>query len=102
MGHVPAKGEQPMPVKLITSAVFVVTFILILVDRPLRAQSVHVIDMIPASLSQETNNDAEPFLAVNPANPLILIATPFMPTGPGPNGPILVSFDGGNTWVVRN
>jgi len=64
---------------------------------------VTVIDMIPNNMSDETNFDKEPFLSINYATPLTMAATAFMPT-PAMlnNGPMLVSFDGGNTWVARN
>ena len=40
---------------------------------------VFVINMIPKSLSGEQNQDSEPNLAVNPANPLQASATAFTP-----------------------
>ena len=67
-----------------------------------RAQ-VRVVNMIPNDMSDETRHNSEPYLAVNPANPLILAASVFMATPAGsPNGPLLVSFDGGSTWFWRN
>jgi len=67
-----------------------------------RAQ-VRVVNMIPNDMSDETRHNSEPYLAVNPANPRTLAASVFMPTPAGsPNGPLLVSFDGGSTWVWRN
>jgi hypothetical protein len=64
---------------------------------------VKVVDLIPASLSGETNQDSEPFLAIQPANPQIMVASAFTPnpvssTG---NAPVYVSQDGGNTWVLN-
>src|ERR1700680_2693636 len=61
-----------------------------------------VVDLIPASLSGETNQDSEPFLAVQAANPQVMVASAFTPnpissTG---NAPVYVSEDAGNTWVL--
>ncbi len=63
---------------------------------------VKVVDLIPASLSGETNQDSEPFLAVQVANPQVMVASAFTPnpissTG---NAPVYVSEDAGNTWVL--
>ena len=67
-----------------------------------RAQ-VQVVDIIPNDMSDETRHNSEPYLAVNPTNRLIIVASVFMATPAGsPNGPLLVSFDGGTTWVWRN
>ena len=62
-----------------------------------------VVDAIPASMSDESFNNTEPFLAVDPTNPLTMATSPFMvtPTGSS-NGPLLVSYDGGNTWTASN
>jgi hypothetical protein len=69
-----------------------------------RATSAHVkvVDLIPASLSGENNQDSEPFLAVQMANPQVMVASAFTPnpissTG---NAPVYVSEDAGNTWVL--
>jgi hypothetical protein len=67
------------------------------------APSVLVVNMIPNSLSGETNQDSEPTLAVNPANPLQIAASAFTPDpGGGDFAPIYVSTDGGNTWVLNS
>ena len=66
---------------------------------------VRVVDMIPASLSGETWQDAEPFLTVFASNPNILAASAFTPNPGGPastTAPIYVSDDSGNTWSLRN
>src|SRR5216117_1804378 len=66
---------------------------------------VRVVDMIPASLSGETWQDAEPFLTTFASNPNILAASAFTPNPGGPastTAPIYVSDDGGNTWSLRN
>jgi hypothetical protein len=64
---------------------------------------VQVVNMIPNAMSDETNRDSEPYIAVNPANPLLIAATAFLLTpAASPNGPLLVSTDGGTTWVAQN
>jgi hypothetical protein len=70
-------------------------------------QTVGVINMIPNVLSAETNQDSEPNLAVNPANPAQIAGSAFTPNptiGPAPNttAPIYVSSDGGFTWALNN
>jgi len=48
-----------------------------------------VVNMIPRSLSGETNQDSEPNLAVNPANVLQMAASAFTPNPAGAgNAPI--------------
>lgn len=64
---------------------------------------VKVVNLIPASLSGETNQDSEPFLAIQSADPKVMVASAFTPnpvsnTG---NAPVYVSQDGGNTWVLN-
>lgn len=63
---------------------------------------VTIINIIPRSLSGETNQDSEPNLAVNPNNPLQIAATAFTfnPTG-GNLAPIFISSDGGQTWALN-
>ncbi|MFL5938567.1 MAG: hypothetical protein ACJ76U_17200 [Gaiellaceae bacterium] len=64
--------------------------------------AVTVVNMIPNSLSNETFQDSEPNLAVNPANPLEIAGTAFtVDPGGGSNAPIFVSTDGGNTWSLN-
>ena len=62
-----------------------------------------VVNMIPRSLSRETNQDSEPSIAVNPARPLEIVGTAFTgdPMG-GPLAPIYLSSDGGNTWRLNS
>jgi hypothetical protein len=61
-----------------------------------------IVNMIPKSLSRETEQDSEPNIAVNPANPLQIVATAFTPDpAHGPRAPIYVSSDGGATWSLR-
>lgn len=64
---------------------------------------VRVVNIIPKSLSDETNQDSEPNLAVNPANPLQIAASAFTPDPlGGKTAPIFVSADGGKTWVLNS
>src|SRR3954454_21610729 len=64
--------------------------------------TVRVVNMIPASLSGETNQDSEPNLAVNPSRPTDIVGTAFTPAPMGGAfAPIYVSTDGGNTWSLR-
>src|SRR5258708_1970126 len=44
---------------------------------------VTVVNMIPKSLSGETNQDSEPNLAVNPINPKQIVGTAFTPNPAG-------------------
>jgi len=56
----------------------------------------------PKSLSGETNQDSEPHLTVNPANPLQIIGTAFSPNpGGGAFAPLYMSLDGGITWALN-
>ena len=63
-----------------------------------------VVNMIPTSLSGETNQDSEPNLAVNPANTQEIAGTAFTPSpgGSTTRSPIFFSSDGGATWSVRD
>ncbi len=60
-------------------------------------------DLIPASLSGETNQDSEPFLAIQTANPQVMVASAFTPNpvSSSGNAPVYVSQDGGNSWVLN-
>src|SRR3954447_16625316 len=62
-----------------------------------------IVNMIPRSRSGETNQDSEPNLAVDPQNPLHMVATAFTPDpGNGPRAPIFTSTDGGFTWQLNS
>src|SRR6266566_1427424 len=67
------------------------------------ATQVKLVDLIPASLSGETNQDSEPFLAVQTANPQVMVASAFTPNpvSSNSNAPIYVSEDGGNSWILN-
>jgi len=61
-----------------------------------------VVNITPQSLSGETNQDSEPNLAVNPANPKQIAASAFTPDPMGgANAPIYLSNDGGATWSLN-
>src|SRR4051794_27351736 len=65
-------------------------------------RQVLVVNIVPRSLSRETNQDSEPTLAVNPANPQQMAATAFTPDPMGgPSAPIYLSTDGGTTWRLN-
>jgi hypothetical protein len=67
--------------------------------------AVIVVDMIPASLSGEENQDSEPFLSVHPTDPRKMAASAFTPNPEGTASgfaPVFVSEDDGNTWSLRN
>jgi hypothetical protein len=67
------------------------------------AASILVVNIIPKSLSGETQQDSEPHLTVNSANPNQIVATAFTPDpGGGVNAPIYLSLDNGNTWVINS
>src|SRR5260370_9931216 len=62
-----------------------------------------VVDMIAASLRGENEQDSEPSVAVNPANPDQVVATAFTPDPlGGDTAPIFVSSDGGRTWSLNS
>jgi len=61
-----------------------------------------IVNMIPRSLSREQEQDSEPNIAVNPANPRQIVATAFTPDpAAGQRAPIFVSTDGGLTWSPK-
>src|SRR2546426_5464046 len=72
---------------------------------PARPAGVRVVDLIPRSLSGETWQDAEPFLALYASNPKLMAASAFTPNPGGSasaTAPIFVSDDGGDSWTLRN
>ena len=61
-----------------------------------------VVNIIPKSLSGEAHQDSEPNLAVNPSNPLQIVASAFTPNPAGSgDAPLFLSTDGGNTWLLQ-
>src|SRR5256885_15360399 len=72
---------------------------------PAKLGGVGVVDLIPVSLSGESWQDAEPFLALYAANPRLMAASAFTPNPGGSasaTAPIFVSDDGGDSWTLRN
>jgi hypothetical protein len=65
---------------------------------------IKVVNMVPNLSSGETNQDSEPNIAVNPANPLEMAATSFTPSPNvgSNNSPIFYSNDGGDTWSLKD
>ena len=59
------------------------------------ARKIRVVNMIPQSQSNETNDDSETNVAVNPADPRKVGGTAFTATV---NAVIFLSSDGGETW----
>ena len=76
--------------------------LVILITGVANAQDITVVNMMPWEESEETWQDSEPNLAVNPANPLEIAASAFTPDPDGGvNAPIYISWDGGNTWALN-
>jgi hypothetical protein len=63
---------------------------------------IQVVNMIPRSNSNESEQDSEPHITVNPTNPRQVAASAFTPDPlGGPNAPIYVSNNGGLTWTLN-
>ena len=69
-----------------------------------KAPQVTLVDIIPESLSGETDNDSEPNIAVNPANTKEIAVSAFTrePMLRADRAPIFVSIDGGNNWSLHS
>jgi hypothetical protein len=68
------------------------------------AATLLLVNMIPNSLSGETEQDSEPMLAVNPNNPQQIVGSAFTPNPMGASStlaPVFVSTDGGHTWTLN-
>ncbi len=67
-----------------------------------------VVNMIPVTWSDDVNQDSEPSLSVNPANPGEIVATAFTLDNPagdpmiGSLAPVFYSNNGGQTWTLSN
>jgi len=69
------------------------------------SNSAKVVNMIPRVVSGETNQDSEPFLAVNPTDTQLLAASAFTPNPAGATpgtAPIFTSYNGGQAWNLEN
>lgn len=87
----------------VSRRVRVVVSAIMLFGASAASAQVQVVNMIPAAMSDESNRDSEPYVAVNPNNPQLIAATAFMITPSGSsNGPLLVSTNGGTSWVTQN
>lgn len=64
---------------------------------------VKVINMVPYAMSSETNQDSEPFLAIDLSQPDRMAGTAFTPNpfGASGNAPVYVTTDGGETWSLN-
>ncbi len=75
------------------------TALLFLVSHSIFSQRIRVVNMIPQIYSDERYRDAEPNLAVNPANPKLMAATAFTPEPMvGDSAPVFYTLDGGRVW----
>ena len=85
-----------------TGRLFLPALLLSLAQAAAGPAQVRVVNMIPNSLSEETQRDSEPNIAVNPANPMQIAATAITPDPLNSgSGPIFVSTDGGETWTLN-
>ena len=62
-----------------------------------------IVNIIPHALSGESHQDSGPNIAVNPrnTNEIVISALTPDPNG-GPNAPVFVSVDGGDTWSLKS
>jgi hypothetical protein len=70
----------------------------------LTTTKVRVINMIPNVQSNETGQDSEPNIAVNPADVNRMVGSAFTsnPTGAVNRAPVFISTDKGETWAMNN
>jgi hypothetical protein len=60
-----------------------------------------LVNMTPKSLSGEIEQDSEPTVSVDPANPSVIIGSAFTPDpGGGTAAPLYISKNGGLTWTL--
>ncbi len=64
---------------------------------------VKLVNMVPNTMSGETRQDSEPFLAIDFSNPNRMAGSAFTPNpfGTSGNAPIYVTSDGGDSWLLN-
>ena len=73
---------------------------LLIACAPALAAQIPIVDIIPASMSDETERNSEPSISVDPTNPQRIVASVFVHAPAGMNlAPLFVSTDGGNNWL---
>jgi hypothetical protein len=95
--------RQPLRPESAIPLVLLVAFVTIGAIRQ-SGGTLTVVNLIPASLSHDSAANHEPYLAVNPTSPNIMVATVHN-LGRGfckstSHAPLLVSIDGGSNWRV--
>jgi hypothetical protein len=79
--------------------------LILLVTGCRKHREVKVVNMIPTSLSGESNQDSEPKLTVDLENHRLMVASAFTPNPAGTGSglaPVYVSQDAGETWTLTN
>ena len=73
------------------------------IDAATPTPFIKIVDIIPESLSGESDFNVEPDLSVNPANLLQIAASAWIPEPlGGKTTPIFISLDGGEKWSCRS
>jgi hypothetical protein len=91
-----------MKQKIFFQQIMVVVFSVYFLHASSSAQ-IRIVNMVPQLQSNQTANDVEPNIAVNPANKLQIAGTAFTPDPMGgANAPIYISTDGGNNWALNS
>ena len=79
----------------------VVVLLALAIALPAAAQ-VQIVDIIPPSMTDETDSNAEPFVAVDPTNPQRMAVAAFTHAQSNSNlGPVYLTTDGGMTWAPK-
>jgi len=71
--------------------------------RAASAVAVKIVDAVPSDLSSETNQDSEPFLAVDPSDLSRMVISAFIDDPAGDKStaaPVFLTLDGGSTWRI--